>query len=176
MLYRVVVRVIQPREVRSPMGEQCIPVVVPDPSLGRLVKLVDPSCQRAVQRTNHAWQRFGILDVRRSFGDEVIMIRKHRPCLKLPPELLCDGQQAAMEPLKPWGIPEEVLFEMGGSGDEIDALRIEQMRRCVRPWRRLVREAGHEENVKESFDGDKKFLAHLGRDESGAEDAAVRGR
>lgn len=81
-----------------------------------------------------------------------------------------------MEHLKPCGVPEEVLFEMGGSGDEIDALRIEQMRRCVRPWRRLVREAGHEENVKESFDGDKKFLAHLGRDESGAEDAAVRGR
>lgn len=81
-----------------------------------------------------------------------------------------------MQHFKAFRIPEEVLFEMGGGGDEIDARSIQQMRRGVRPWRRLVRAAGHAKNVTSGFDADKKFLAHLERDESGAEDAAVRGR
>ncbi len=81
-----------------------------------------------------------------------------------------------MQHLKACWITEEVLFEMRGGGDEVNARRIQQVCRRMWPWRRLVRSAGHDENLKEGFDGDKGFVESDGHDESGAEGTAVRGR
>jgi hypothetical protein len=59
-------------------------------------------------------------------------------------------------------VTEVVLFEMRGSGDEVDASGVQEMRGCVRPGKGLIWSAGHWRRVCLEGRVDKGELSPVG--------------
>ena len=96
VFHRVLMDIVEPRQIRMLMRQSCFPKIEPDLSSGCLIQFVHPLRRFDVQHTQHIAQAGGVLLVRRRVGDEVVMIGEHGPRFQLPVEFFCDGQQAAM--------------------------------------------------------------------------------
>ena len=135
MLYRVLVDIVQPRQIRALAYQPRFPKIEPHLSFRRGVEFVHPAGRFSMQRPEHGAQAGGICGVRWGMGDEVIMVGKHRPRLNPPAVFFRQRQQAALQHAQAVRAPEVMALLIRRAGDKKCAARRKLVRRRVRPRR-----------------------------------------
>ena len=74
MFHRILMDIVQPRQIRALMREPGFTEVEPDLSPGQFVEPVDPPCRPNVQHAQHVAQANRIISGGGRVGDEMIMI------------------------------------------------------------------------------------------------------
>lgn len=80
--------------------------------------------------------------MRRRMGDEMVMVGKDCPGFKLPTEIGCEFEEAALEDIEAAVSVKKVALSIGAGGDKIGAAYAESVNRCVGPTGAL-RRGGH---------------------------------
>jgi len=135
MLHRVLMDIVQPRQIRTLVHQPRFPKIEPYLPSRRGVQPVHPAGGFDVQHSEHRAQARRVGGVRWGMGDEVIMVGKHRPRLDPPTVFFRHRQQAALQHAQTVCAPEVVELLIRRAGDEKRAARCKLMRRRVRPRR-----------------------------------------
>ena len=133
MFHRILMRVIQPRQIGLLVSQSRIPIIEPDFSARRLVKAIDPFRGLFVQQREHGAEVASVGLVDRRVRNEVVMIREHCPSLQLPAEIARQPQKTTMQHCQPASATEMMSRLVSSRGDEVGSLVCQLMRRCVRP-------------------------------------------
>jgi hypothetical protein len=97
VFHRVLMNVIQPRQIRALMREPGFPKIIPNPASGCLIQIVKPFSGFHMQHTQHIAQVGGIILGCWGMGDEVIMIGENRPRFQSPAKIPRHRQQTTMQ-------------------------------------------------------------------------------
>ena len=97
MFHRVLVNVIQARQIRFLACEPRLTKIEPDLPTGSAIKFVDPTGSLHMKNAQRVGKIGSIVCVRRRVRDEMVVVRDNGPSLRLPAEIARYGQQTAMQ-------------------------------------------------------------------------------
>ncbi len=144
VLDRVLMDVVQPRQIRVLVTQPRFPVVEPHFSLRRMVQSVDPDGSLCVQHFEHGSQTCSIVVFFGRVSNEMVMVGKYRPRFQSPAKVLGDGQQASLQNVEPFPASKIVGFFVSSRRDKKTSLFGQLVSRRVRPRSFRVR---HNEDI-----------------------------
>src|ERR1041385_2840560 len=106
MFHWVLMHVIKSSQVRLWVRQLCIPKVVPNIASRNIIKCIQFARSLAMQVIQ---KQLEILCLSITSGDNVVVIRESRPCLKLPEILFGQREQTSFEYIEPITTAEKTL-------------------------------------------------------------------
>lgn len=134
MIHRVLVSVVESRQIGFLVSQPRLAIVVPDFARWSMVEFVDPFGGLLVQESEHFGQIPRRVFVAGRVPDEMIVIREHRPCFQLPAEFRSDLEQTSMQNRQPRFAPEVMLSQIRAHRDKVSPANAQAMLRRVWPW------------------------------------------
>jgi hypothetical protein len=113
VFHRVLMNVVQPCQIRALMRQPGFAKVEPNLPARHDIQLVHPLRRFDMQHAQHIAQAGSVVSVGGRMGDEMVVIRKHRPCFQLPAKLVSHDQQAAMQNPQPFRAAKVVCLLIG---------------------------------------------------------------
>ena len=118
MFYRVLMHIIQSRQVRFLVSQLGIPEVVPHLAPWRIIQSIDPAGGALMEHGQHLRQAVRVSQMAGRMGNKVVMIRKHRPSFELPREVARYGEKSALENGEAARYAKMVSLKISASGSQ----------------------------------------------------------
>jgi len=135
VLHRVLVNIVQARQIGFLVGESRLSKVEPHFMTGSAIQLVDPSRSLNVKHTQHVGKIGSIFCFRRRMRDEMVVVRENGPSFQLPAKITRHCQQTTMQHPQAARATEVMSPLIGAGGNEVSSTHRKLMRGCVRPRR-----------------------------------------
>jgi hypothetical protein len=133
VFHRVLMHVIQPRQIRLFISQPRLAVVVPDFAGRGGVEPVDPVGGLLVQESKHPGQVFCRVFISRRVADEMVVVGENGPGFRLPAKIRSDFEQASMQYCQPGSALEIMLMQIGARADKVSSANAETMLWCAWP-------------------------------------------
>ena len=133
MFYRVLMHIIQSRQVRFLVSQLGIPEVVPHLAPWRIIQSIDPAGGALMEHGQHLRQAVRVSHMAGRICNKVVMIRKHRPSFELPREVARYGEKSALENGEAARYAKMVSLKISASGHKVSAVFRKLMSGCMWP-------------------------------------------
>jgi hypothetical protein len=94
---------------------------MPDLAAGCVVQAIDPGRGATMKHSEHFRETGAFFRALRRSGNEVIMIREHRPSFELPCETLRDLEKPSVQNIEPVACPKVMRLEIRSRRHEINS-------------------------------------------------------
>ena len=118
MAHRILMHVIQAREIALFVSQPRVPVVVPVRAPRRAVEFVDESRSARVKLRHKRAQTSRIRIDRRRFSDKMNVIREHRPSLQCPAVFLRQREELIVNELQPLPSAKSVRLQISAASEK----------------------------------------------------------
>ena len=134
VMHGVLMNVMQAGKITALEGKMGFAEILPQTRPPRRpLPTVELLGRQAVKLLHHRPKRFGVPRFFRAVADEMVVIRKHRPGLETPPEVVGKFQEALQEPVLHSVTRQQMPLVSRPGGHEVNPGRSESVRRSVRP-------------------------------------------